>query len=289
MAGDAAGTVGATPAAEETQKLHTLDGVEITVGMKVFWNSGNPRTAEGVVVMDVDEFGATFDDDGEELWVPLEWAYSSPDALAKAAAPPPAAGAAEPETVPVTVSINERSRSRLVPVADAKHVCGSHGFAEAGGTCPRCEVERQLRDELMAPAPPSPGGTQWIERLKRWAADAKMEFTEREFQNVARMMSACFGNDEMLAPMSIQDAEREFSGICDDLRMSDGEIDAIVARVTAPSDAGRELAAALRGLPRWGWDVDAGEAWKERLPDGEYVLWSDVEALAARVERKAGQ
>jgi hypothetical protein len=64
-------------------------------------------------------------------------------ARAALAASPPSA----PSTVSITAGVYDVSLSMDIPASQANHVCGSHGFAEANGTCPRCEWDRRIQDE----------------------------------------------------------------------------------------------------------------------------------------------
>jgi len=70
--GAAEGVVGELP--------RTKDGVAVTPGMILYWRSANPETIKGVTVSSVVVGGAMSIEDGEELWIPLEWACSTREA-----------------------------------------------------------------------------------------------------------------------------------------------------------------------------------------------------------------
>jgi len=65
----------------------TIDGKLVTPGMKVYWFSEAPHTLDGVVVDSITEDGSCLCKDdsvpGGELWIPLEWCWSSVYELVK--------------------------------------------------------------------------------------------------------------------------------------------------------------------------------------------------------------
>ncbi len=69
----------------------TLDGVVVTPGMILYWQSASPTTIDGIKVDSVwSEDLAEFYDGDESVWIPLDAAYSTrAAALAAQGAQPP--------------------------------------------------------------------------------------------------------------------------------------------------------------------------------------------------------
>lgn len=69
------------------------DGTPVTPGMTVYWRSASPDTIDGVTVDGIYVGGATMIADGEEISIPLEWAYPTKEAALRPEAGAGAGGA----------------------------------------------------------------------------------------------------------------------------------------------------------------------------------------------------